>query len=138
MLSTCLCFRNAKSSSVYSPFHLTAPPAEVSSVGACFLRERAQLHHASGSPEIKKETGTQLQLQLSLPDLHSWTVLQSHLSTHLHFPFFLFSPFLVDFDIRTADVQMGWKVQFLARYLGQDPPATSHLLTWGRAVTLGL
>lgn len=80
VLSVCLCFRKAKSCfvSVDLPFSSSlCSPVEVSVVPACFLRDKLQ--HAEGDPEIKKETDTQLQLQLSLPDLCSWAVLQSHL-----------------------------------------------------------
>lgn len=47
-----------------------------------------------GDPEIKKETDTQLQLQLSLPDLGSWAVLQSHLWSHSALSLFFFHPLL--------------------------------------------
>lgn len=80
VLSVWLCIRNAKSCfvSVALPFNSSpCSPAEVSVAPACLLREKLQ--RAVGDPEIKKETDTQLQLQLSLPDLRSWAALQSHL-----------------------------------------------------------
>lgn len=54
------------------PFN-NSSPAEVNVIPTCFLRQREKLHHTVGSPEIKKETDTQMQLQLSLPDLHFCT-----------------------------------------------------------------
>lgn len=115
------------------PFN-SSSPAEVNVIPACFLRQREKLHHTVGSPEIKKETDTQMQLQLSLPDLHSCTVLQDPSLDPSAFFLFLFlhssSLSWLNLTVRSSQLQMIWEVYF--------PPASSHLLTQGRDITVAL
>lgn len=131
VLSVCLCIGNAKSSFVSVALHLPAAPVLLQRWVLLLLLSEGQTPAGCGRSQNKKGNW----YPAAITALTSWSPLLGSTSKPSLDPFctfpFLFHPlfpFLVDFDIRTANAHMGL-------VLGLHPPAASHLQMGERALT---